>query len=450
MATLRQALIALTQRADAHGFAKDLGGLAKRFLQNRRDPAAMVDGIADAAAFHDQETSTWIRPEAIEAGQAGPFDTLDLEVWLAIATRAGVGCVPARCILTLSQDEVALAGPQLDFNQALPQRVLGKIAKTLQGVTSSAEPKNVTGRSADLDPEAVREKLAAAMDEVPEGFMVRNVRSGGSNLKAMAGSGLAGPRAPEIAFGPQIEIGPGWVRVGNRRMVDLMDQRTIEVIAQGPNGDTAFVARPWVTASRWRQGDDPHRHGTPFAGKGTWPCEWRAFIIKGEVVGVANYYGWLGDATPEDARMALEVRDLASRMATKMCEQGLTPRYMDTEFVRRHPQGAQMLADFGRDDIACTLDFIETADGLLLLEGGPAHTPFGGGHCCAFAGTNGAPTRGNPMDVRGVAFRLLPGIILADMDTWAAGKEASRESCIVSFEEAQAIAERSATEGAAK
>src|SRR5690606_5906914 len=127
-------------------------------------------------------------------------------------------------------------------------------------------------------------------------------------------------------FGANLEIGPGWVRNGNRRRVNVSDKRTIKAAAEGP-GFLIFLARPWVESSRYIEAPDPHREGSPFAGKGIWPAEWRAFVENGEVVGVASYYGWADQATPETARTALEVRALAQKIVDEARSQKAWPRY---------------------------------------------------------------------------------------------------------------------------
>lgn len=436
---LRQALVALTRKADIISTAKDIGTLARHMLSRRRDLPGLLEGLSEAEAFHAAETGTWITAEDISGGRQGPFDACDLPAYLAIANAAGVASVPARVILALTEEEAEAASGKLKFDDPRSTRILGKLSRSLPA-GDSAPPVDPA-----IDQESLSDKLMSAMDEIPEGWMVRHARAGGSNLKTLAGAGVAGDEVPEIKFGPNLEVGPGWVRVGNRRMVDVTDRRTIQAIAEGPGGKARFVARPWVKAARWRVGEDPHRHGTAFAGRGAWPCEWRAFIVDGIVVGVSNYYGWLGEATPADATMALAVRELAQRMATHMVENGLLPRFMDTEFARRRPDFAAKLADFGRDQVACTLDFIETDDGLLFLEGGPAHSAFGGGHCCAFAGTRGAPVIGNAMDVSGVAFKLLPGVVLADMASWKNGENADRAGAILDWDAVEQLAAEATT-----
>src|SRR3546814_3453749 len=69
-------------------------------------------------------------------------------------------------------------------------------------ITASAEP-------AEIDREQLEEQLFNAMDEVPEGWMVRSNRCGSSELKALAGFGAIGHQVPEVRFGSNLEIGPG-------------------------------------------------------------------------------------------------------------------------------------------------------------------------------------------------------------------------------------------------
>src|SRR3546814_5033670 len=118
------------------------------------------------------------------------------------------------------------------------------------------------------------------------------------------------------------------LRVGNRRRVHVSDARTVQAAAQGP-GFLCFLARPWQECSRYIVGEDPHRHGSPFAGKGVWPAEWRAIVEAGVVVGVASYYGWCDEATPETARTALEVRALAQRIVDEDRATQARPPYAD-------------------------------------------------------------------------------------------------------------------------
>jgi hypothetical protein len=424
----RQAILSLTVRADAMKTHDDVRRLVSAGAVEARNGTLLerIEGIAGVAQMHADEVASWTSASDFEDGAGGPFDSCDLRHWLVLAQSAGVPSVPAREILVLDEEEMsALSG-----TVAMPKSAtMRRFAQGLRSIAVDISPPDETR----VDMEALVERTFAAMDDIPEGWMVRSNRCGSSELKALAGVGAAGSTVPEVRFGSDLEVGPGWVRNGNRRRVNTADHRTIEMSAQGPGG-AAFLARPWVPASRWFVGEDPHRHGTPFAGKGQWPAEWRAFARNGRVSGVAAYYGWLGEASPENAAIAMEVRDLAQRIVDEAAARQAWPRYPDIELVRggraaSHPETAEILDMFGREDVSCTLDFIETENGLLLLEGGPACTPFGGGHPCAFAGA-GRKAQGDMMDIEGVAFVLMPGIVMADPRTWI---ETDRTDCILSW-----------------
>ena len=452
---LQEALLALGVRADRRAFMEDARRFAVGVARVARRPAdmvAMATGVAEAMEAHAAETGSWVGPEALANGEGGAFDACDLRHWLALADRAGVPAVPARTILTLTEEEMSALSGVADMPDVASVRRMRSAAATLRaklvadGVDMDALEAE-RGMAPPVDPEALQDRLADAMDDVPEGWMVRSARCGGSNLKTLSGFGATGPEVPEVRFGPDLEIGPGWVRLGNRRMVDATDHRTVEAAAQGP-GETHFLARPWVRASRWNVGPDPHRHGTPFAGKGAWPAEWRAIVAGGRVIAIASYYGWSDSATPETARTSLVVRELAQRIVDEALAQGAFPRYWDVESVRSakwlssRPDLAEALdGPWGRGTVACTLDFIETADGPMLLEGGPSVSPFGGGHPCAFAGVVSAKVGGTPPKPEGVAFRLLPGVVLADPSTWdGLDSPEAREGRILDWDAVDALA----------
>jgi len=445
---IRQAILALTARAQDSERAsamRKVRGLAAALFRTPSEIERKLESFAEIWSQHEEETSSWITAELHAAGRHGPFDACDLRIWLALAEESGVPFVPAREILRLTEEEMAFLSGSASFPE---DRVTNAIRRRASAFLSSLEPSDrlPEPKQNDLDAEALTERLYDVMDDVPDGWMVRSARCGSIELKSLAGAGLAGATTPEIRFSSELEIGPGWIRRGNRRRVHVSDTRTVESHAQGPGGDAVFLARPWMEAARYFVGPDPHRHGTPFAGKGIWPAEWRAFVEAGKVVGVSSYYGWCGEASPENAQIAMEVRDLAQRVADRAMTTAMYPRYMDVEFVRSNNnpsvksnaaiQGALDL--FGRETVSCTLDFIETKDqGLMLLEGGPANTPFGGGHPCSFAGCGGKPKFGNRTVVEGVAFKLMPHVILADPSTWDDG---DHSGCILSWDEVEALA----------
>jgi hypothetical protein len=446
---LQQALVWLAARAGEAENVKAVRTAAVLMAKLFRNPAKVPErlrGFRDTIALHSTETASWVTSkEMIENG--GPFDSCDLRHWVALAEAAGVPCIPAVEVLKLTESEMEFLSGAINMPNHRPSRAVADAAVLEENRTLVSEI--VSGLAASGPPvgsrEALVERLYSAMDGVPEGWMVRNVRAGSIELKALAGAGAAGPAVPEVRFGPDVEVGPGWVRNGNRRRVNVSDHRTLQSVAQGPSGGTSFVARPWVEAARYIAAEDPHRHGTQFAGKGYWPAEWRAFVEDGEVVGVAFYYGWTGSITPENAAIALEVRDLAQRVVDEAARRRAWPRTMDVEFVRAssHPdlvgneEIQHWLGVFGRETVSCTLDFLETADGPVLLEGGPPNTPFGGGHPCAFAGHGGPPRFGTRTLTYGVAFSMMEDVLLGDPKTW---RETDPENHVLSWGQVEALA----------
>lgn len=439
---LKRLFAAITIRADQESNAKDLKSLVVLGAREAKQGTltSTLEGIATMEEFHEAETSRWVTPEALLCGKGGKFDACDLRHWLAVAIRAGAPYIPAREVLRLSEAEASLASGQIKVPPTVSRSILERFAKSLIGSTETQVP-----AEEPVDPAVVEEKLFSAMDDVPDGWMVRHVRSGGSMLKSFAGLGHAGESAPEVRLNQHIEVGPGWVRIGNRRRIDMTDRRTIKAYAEGPaNMECIFLARPWIEAGRYLEAEDPHRKHSPFEGKGIWPAEYRVFIRNGSIVGVSAYYPWASKATPQDAKSALAARDLAQKMLDDMKEQNAVPAYMDLEFARQaaivHGQKEVidlLETDFPADGIHCTLDFLETKDGLVLLEGGPGATPFGGGHVCGFAGQSGPPLIGRPLATEGVALELLEGVNLMEMKTWQPSDPKGR---ILTFAEAEALA----------
>src|SRR5690606_17546957 len=116
---------------------------------------------------------------------------------------------------------------------------------------------------------------------------------------------------------------------------------------------------------------------------------------------------------------------------------GLVGVFMDTALLRsgRNEEIRRRLDEGWPDDgLHATLDFYEAEEGMLFLEGGPAHAIGGGGHPCAFAGQG---TTGHPMEdparCEGVAYRNMPHVHLAEPKTW---KDGDPEGCIEGWEAA--------------
>lgn len=413
---IQRIVLGINKNSSADSDSKSVRGLVAAVVRSGGKIAERIQDLNGLKDLKTQETRTWISSEVLEAGGGGPFDACDLRHWLTLAEKAGVPAVPARDILTMTEAEieaVSEASLELPEGRAVV-RMAALLASSSADLDKLLRPDGLK-EDRELPPrESVIEKIASAMDDVPEGWMVRHARHGASTLKALSCCGVAGIEAPEVKFGPHVDVGPGWVRLGNRRMVDVMDSRFMQAIAQAPDGPSTFVARPWVKASRYIVADDPHRAGSPLAGAGGWPAEWRAFVENGLVTGISWYYPNTGSVTQENAKSALAVRDLAQRIVDQAKLQAAAPRLMDIEFARRNPNLAdQMNARFPADGVSCTLDFIETDDGPVLLEGGPPFTPIGGGHPCAFAGV---------WQPEGVAFKTMDGVDLMQPGSWKSAR----------------------------
>lgn len=444
-----------------HALGRETRKLALRtgalFRKPTQEIRSTIEGISRVAHFAEAEAESWLDPEDITAGKSGGFDACDLRHWLILAEKAGVPAVPAREILSLSEDEICAIDQKVKIPGFVSRTIKQGMIRAFSGderAEMDAAGAEIQAREAKIDPRRISEALFDAMDEVPHDWIVRSNLAGPSTLKAFAGAGVLEDGKTSWSPGdPELEIGPGWVRNGNRRRIDATDKRLTETFACGHKDRLHYLARPWVKAARRAEGPDPHRHGTPFAGKGSWPCEWRVFVENGRVTGVASYYGWIGEATPLNAARALEAAELAQKMIDTAAALGLSARFMDLELARMKfeeakQSGAAIHADyreiferFPRDGLHCTLDFIE-AEGengpvLTFLEGGPPHSPLGGGHPCAFAGHELYPGRGAECKCEGVALKLMDHVTLADPRTWTHGETKDR---ILSWEDARVLA----------
>ena len=386
---LQQTIVAISRHAAGNGAVRDMRSLVVGTARMASAPKRMreaVEQISKIEAAKRNENESWIRHDAISAGQEGRFDATDLQCWLAIAQRANVPFIEAREILALEFEELeALLGTINLSSSKRTARAMDKIAKGLRQAFPDAQPNPGTPASA-IDIEEVTERCFAALDNVPEGWMVRAHCCGSNDLKALAGCGVTDNKAPEVRFGSSLEVGPGWIRQGNRRRVTFEDERILKLYMHDDTRPLTFLARPWIPSSRYLEGRDPHRAGSDLDIPGHWPAEWRAFVQKGKVTGVSFYYPHAGRTDPHSAAMALKVRELAQAMVNQAIADRLQPRMAESAIMKESPIHAAALPELGMgdDDFGCVLDFIETDKGILFLEGGPACTPFGGGHPCGF------------------------------------------------------------------
>lgn len=409
---------------------KAVASAYKLFSKGAEKMQADLASFARTVEIHDAEVASWREPGEIVEGEANPVDACDLRHWLMLAERAGVPFIPARQILSLTEDEFGAVSGSIQVPPEIANRVRAKMAQ--HGLPTASESPQDEVSARDVFP-----RLFDAMDDVPANWMVRSHLAGGSILKGLAGTGTMEDANLAIEVGPDVKVGPGFIHSGNRRAIDVTDNRIMTTFAGGHKETIHFLARPWIEASRFEVADDPHRHGSVYAGKGRWPAEWRVFVENGQVIGVSSYYAWAGEGTPEAAHHALETVAAAEKIIAEAKRLRMQPRLMDIEFLRAFKKMPEVTERWAADGIHCTLDFIETDEGPKLLEGGPAHTMVGGAFPCAFAGHGMRKETGLFCRTEGVALRLMDHINLAEPNTWRPGPVEGR---ILSWEEARDLA----------
>lgn len=399
----------------------------------------------------EAELALWADPEEVGTPDGRKrFDVCDLRIWLKLVDAAGVPAVPATEVASLSEGELEALVGFVEVPAALRDRISKGLAEgAADGVSQQdAESLAVIAESFFQKPisagaaRAAYQRIESALDDIPSSWMVRTQYSGSTNLKALVGAGLMGRADDTAKVRPDFELGGGWVRVGNRRLIDVTDPRFIELAVGGHKPGVTYLARPWAQPGRFHEGDDIHRRGTPLAGPGRWPAEWRVFVRAGVVTGVANYYSWSGGgATPENAWNAIQAGVLAQKIVSSAESMGMVGQFMDQVMLRDCPDKElrEILEhDWPEDRLSCSLDFIETADGLRFLEGGPSHAPGGGAHPCAFAGqgVTGEPGR-SAARCEGVAYRNMPHVSAAEPSTW---KDGDPKGCIHDWDQAAELA----------
>ena len=424
----------------------------------RKSSKKLLKDMAGMSRVIDQENaelSGWADPDEIGTPQGRRnFDACDLRVWLKLADMAGVSSVPAKVVAELSEPELEVLLGQFQIPAHIRDNITKPLVEGLQDASEDALSE-MSGFIEEFFPETtpavnaaeVFARVESALDEIPASWMVRTQYCGSNNLKALVGTGLMEKADDTAMVAPQVEIGGGWVRKGNRRIIDFSDPRFLELGIGGHKPGTTYLARPWIKPARCHEGEDLHRANSPFAGPGRWPSEWRVFVKNGQVTGVANYYGWTGQgATPENAWHAIEAAAMAQQIADKGTELGLSGRYMPHVAIWNstydHPQVKAFKTEWPEGGLHCTLDFYEGEDGMVLLEGGPGHMPNGGAHPCAFAGYQVDPDSPSRVSsCNGVAFKCMPHVHLAEVQTWVDGDP---QGCIQSWADAVHLAQQHA------
>jgi hypothetical protein len=423
---IRSFFVKITKRAEDREMMKSIGKLRAMLFRNPLKAVARIREIASYAETHDDLLRRLDDMPGLIAGHVKVFNAFDIRPYLFIAAQTDVPFIPATEVLRMAWDDMSQLSTKFTITGGLEKKAAAFEKALLEEFPEldelEREPKTLTSRQELL------ERITAALDDQPNNIMVRHTGCGPSSLKTLVGVGYGqttdkDSQAPEAAVGAGVVVGPGWVRLGNRRIIDVMDHRFI-TCGYTPNhtGDQVFLARPWIQPSRYWEARDPHRENTPIAGAGRWPCEWRCFIANGVVTGVSAYYPWACSMTTEDAQMALEVRRRAQVIADKATELRLTsanPEVEMTRLTRRcTAEDLAKLTEIQPDGFTCTIDMIETKDGPTLIEGGPYQ-----GHPCGFAGKQHRD---------GIAFRTMPHINLMNekfVDGDSSGVHMSWDDC---------------------
>jgi hypothetical protein len=264
----------------------------------RRNPGALVDRmkqIRDLEARHDLELQGWAEPDEIGRPDGRKrFDATDLRFWIRLAEMADVPFVPAQEIARLDEEELGVLLGQINIPPSIRKTVTAGLAGATGALSEDEAIAMLDQVKALLDEqkgagEALANRMQDALDDIPSSWMVRTHVCGSSNLKALVGVGLMHSADDTARVKADFEIGGGWIRIGNRRIIDFSDPRFVQLGIGGHKPETIYLARPWEAPGRWHEGEDIHRAGTPIAGPGRWPAEWRVFVRNGKVTGVTGF-----------------------------------------------------------------------------------------------------------------------------------------------------------------
>lgn len=285
----------------------------------------------------------------------GPFNTLSLGNWITLAGAAGVPFVPIHYLGSLTMIDYLRHGgaPIAPSGLQLPDDLLSS-------PPGEAQPANLQ----DVDAAARRNVAAvnASLDALVGVWFVRTdgAASGRAKMKTYGGCDAA-------TVGSESGFGYDTLPDGSRQ-IHLQDDRLGDMFMGWPEPDLPIWARPIVPARLIE------------SKRGTFQAEWRIFISEGRIAAASSYYPQAPrDRDSEQDNMSLMVSlTYAQSMLDTMTGAGLRP----------HNPRYELREGFDKHQVHCSLDFIETADGgVMLLEGGPAHLrdPHYGAHPCAFS-----------------------------------------------------------------
>lgn len=358
--------------------------------------AALEEGMEDQWAQIMGKAEAYVQGgDVLEKG--GHFSAASTGNWFLIADAAGVNRIPAEVISVVSPILLFDAYTNL-LNAASQEQIDAFFARNDEAFS----------------------RFVNDIQRVGENQIIRYDTGADSRLKAQLALGRSEGTIPEFR---------GYRKTPNALLPDF-DERIVEHLMENPENQSPVWARDWVEP-RMSAGDrgnafsymlkpeDVARASDPMtpedqAGKidvnaerpdygdvpseGTlFPHEWRVFVRDGEVKGVGNYYTQISRAkTPEDeqdaAETAMAIVAMAQRMVDLIKDKGAIPHHPQYEDPSRK--------GFSPDAGHFTLDFMETADGrIVLVDAGVGHLrnpPFGA-HPVSF---------GAAKEPEGVAFGL--------------------------------------------
>lgn len=334
-------------------------------------------------------------PDVLEKG--GHFSAASVGNWFLVADAAGVERVPA--------EVVSVVSPVLMMD----------MYTNLMNAESQEQIDAFFARNGDEF-----SRLVNDLQRIGPNQIVRYDTSADGRLKAQLALGRDTGEIPEFK---------GYRQTPTAILPDF-DERILQLLMENPENSSPVWARDWVVprmSSGTREnafsytvnaadleraadpmtpddeagnvGVDPQRmdYGDHASDGNLFPHEWRVFIRNGEVRAVGNYYTQISRATTEDdlieaAQTVMEIRNMAQRIVDVLKEKEAVPhhpQYEDASRLRFDPDAGHF-----------TLDFMETADGrIILVDAGVGHLrnpPFGA-HPVSF---------GAEKEPEGVAFGL--------------------------------------------
>jgi hypothetical protein len=283
-------------------------------------------------------------PEIFSRAGHKKFNCMSLRDWLTVARKAWVYHVPALLVANMPTDLPIRLIDHYSGDEIVPPGYLGSAKALMEQVQI-----------------------------LPDDRVVRFDCCSPSHIKSAMGNGtlsdgdVIAPRSGETGH----------------RVLELDDARLLDILADYPQRTVPVWQRPWIAA---RRSDGTSRRGRP----GSFSNEWRVFVSGSQVTGISNYYPQVRRTDEGAVRKAiLRVHSMSMKIIETLQAADAMPHH--PIFDRGGPQSG----------IHCTLDFLEAANGsILLIDGGPPCMGNWGAHPCCFLGR----------DIEGVALGLADGI----------------------------------------